>query len=120
MATTQLPKEKGKTISTLIRRKIVQALAGVCWYGDLDEIEFLSRLYKLDQLPSNDERYKDAAGDIYQHRMNNEDWDDLWIFSDDRFDLRTGSDETFLRFLAESVHPRLGATQLWRKKSSMM
>ena len=57
-------------------------------------------------MPSTDSRFKDAAGDIWQHRVNNPyDWDDDWIFTDPRFDLMHGDDETFLRFLAETVHP---------------
>jgi hypothetical protein len=109
MVTAQLPSaEKAQnTITGLIRRKVCKVLTGFCWYGDLEEIEFLSRLYRLDQLPSTDERYNDAARDIYQHRMNNEDWDDFWIFADDRFGLRNGSDQTFLKFVAESVHPEV-------------
>jgi hypothetical protein len=55
-------------------------------------------------MKSYDSRYKDAAGDIYQHRINNNDWSDDWIFSDGRFELAK-SDEKFLRFLAETVHP---------------
>src|SRR5699024_12142258 len=37
--------------------------------------------------------------------VNNWDWEDDWVFNDDRFQLRNGSDETFLNFLAETVHP---------------
>jgi hypothetical protein len=51
--------------------------------------------------------FEDAEGDIWQHRVNNPlDWDDMWVFSDDRFGLQA-NDETFLRFLAESVHPEV-------------
>jgi AbiJ N-terminal domain 3 len=95
------------TLSSLTRRKVIQALAGICWSGDIGELEFLSRLYDLDQLPSTDARFDDAARDIIQHRIANDDWDDLWIFSDERFGLRSGRDETFLRFIAESVHPEV-------------
>ena len=53
---------------------------------------------------STDPRYKSAAGDIYQHRVNNLDWPDDWVFDDERFGL-AASDEKLLRFLAETVHP---------------
>jgi hypothetical protein len=33
-------------------------------------------------LPSNDPRFNDAAGDIWQHRINNFDWDIDWVFYD--------------------------------------
>lgn len=77
----------------------------VAWSGKLDDVDFLARLYDLQALPSFDSRYKDAAGDIYQHRVNNFDWDDDWVYDDDRFGLRNGADELLLRFLCETVHP---------------
>jgi hypothetical protein len=56
-------------------------------------------------MPSTDSRFKDAAGDIWQHRVNNHDWDDDWIFHDPRFNLFQADDEVFLRFLCETIHP---------------
>lgn len=80
-------------------------LENVAWNGQLDDVEFLSRLFDLQQLPSTDSRYKDAAGDIWQHRYNNDDWENDWVFSDGRFRLIDGPAEQFLRFLCEVVHP---------------
>lgn len=42
----------------------------------VDEVEFLDRLYDLDDLPSTDRRHRPARGDITQHRIANLDWDD--------------------------------------------
>jgi len=75
------------------------------WSGRLEHPAFLSRLYDLESLPSRDSRYANAAGDIHQHMVNNWDWDDDWVFGDDRFNLRDGTDGNFLDFLAETVHP---------------
>lgn len=80
-------------------------LEAVAWSGALDDVEFLSRLYDLHSLPSQDSRFKDAAADIWQHRVNNDDWDQDWVFSDERFRLKDGPPEQFLRFLCETVHP---------------
>lgn len=80
-------------------------LENVAWNGQLDDVEFLSRLFDLQQLPSTDSRYKDAAGDIWQHRYNNDDWERDWVFTDSRFRLIDGPAEQFLRFLCEVVHP---------------
>lgn len=80
-------------------------LETVAWNGALDDVEFLSRLYDLHALPSHDNRFKDASADIWQHRVNNDDWDQYWIFLDERFHLKDGPPELFLRFLCESVHP---------------
>lgn len=75
------------------------------WSGRLSDNDFLGRLYDLTKMPSYDLRFKDAAGDIWQHTTNNSDWDAEWVFSDSRFNLRGCSDDEFLRFLCESLHP---------------
>ena len=80
-------------------------LDSVAWHGQLDDVEFLSRLFDLERLPSTDRRFKDAAGDIWQHRYNNDDWDSDWVFTDSRFRLIDGPADQFLRFLCEVVHP---------------
>ena len=94
-------------ISQVTRRNIIDAIAveKVNWSGRLEEPQFLSRLFHLSDLPSYDRRFKDAAGDIWQHRVNNSDWEDDWVFYDARFDLLNGDDETFLVFLCEAIHP---------------
>jgi hypothetical protein len=56
-------------------------------------------------LLSTDARFKNATGDIWQYRSNSYDWDDDWVFRDDRFDLLDGDDGIFLRFLCETIHP---------------
>ena len=73
-------------------------MEGIKIYGRLEEIDFLSRIWDLDYMPSFDSRFKNATGDIIQHTINNNDWDDNWIFSDSRFNLIRGDDEIFLRF----------------------
>ena len=95
-------------LSEVTRLAIIDELTvrGVNWAGRLEEPDFLARLYDLSALPSNDRRFRDAASDIWQHRVNNpEDWDDDWVFYDARFGLLRGDDEQFLRFLAETIHP---------------
>lgn len=98
---------EGASLPREIRMNILDGLRldDVAWYGRLDDVEFLSRLFDLQQLPSTDSRFKDAASDIWQHRINNDDWDRDWIFSDDRFQLMSGPIDGFLRFLCEVVHP---------------
>lgn len=97
-----------KLITQVTRRKIFDTitLSKVIWEGRLEEPDFLARMYDLDTMPSTDSRYKTAAGDIRQHRVNNpEDWPDDWVFTDSRFGLQHGDDELILRFLAEMLHP---------------
>jgi hypothetical protein len=95
------------SISEPTRRDIVDHVRAnnIKWYGRLEEIDFLNRLFDLKQMPSTDPRFKDAAGDIFQHRVNNYDWSEDWVFSDGRFELMDGPDEKFVRFLCEMLHP---------------
>ncbi|MBX3521647.1 MAG: hypothetical protein KF807_00415 [Xanthobacteraceae bacterium] len=97
------------SITDLTRRAIFDSFSAqkINWCGNLSDIDFLSRLYDLTKMPSYDHRYENAAGDIYQHRINNYDWEDDWVLTDARFNLLHGDDESFLRFLCETVHPRV-------------
>lgn len=95
-------------LSRVTRQSIIDGLKidRVAWSGRLEEVEFLQRLYDLEVLPSHDDRFKNAARDIWQHRVNNPTyWSDEWIYGDARFNLLQGPTEVFLRFLCEMVHP---------------
>ncbi len=94
------------TISELTRRDIFDFIrANITWSGRLSEAEFLGRLYDLESLPSGDRRFSSLSGDIWQHRVNNFDWDDDWVLTDPRLGLESGPDEVLLAFLAEMLHP---------------
>jgi hypothetical protein len=94
-------------ISQVTRRDIFDAMTAesIDWAGRLDGQAFLSRLFDLQSLPSTDNRYKDAAGDIWKHTVANDDWEYHWIFHDSRFNLLNCDDEILLRFLCETIHP---------------
>jgi hypothetical protein len=96
-----------RRISQVTRRDIFDYIRteGGPWWGRMDEIAFLGRVYDLEELPSTDARYSTAGRDIFQHRVNNYDWDDDWVFHDSRFQLGSGPDELLLGFLAQMVHP---------------
>lgn len=81
------------------------------WAGRLEGSNFLSRMFDLENMPSNDNRFPNAAGDIWQHRVNNYDWEDDWIFNDDRFNLLNCDDSKFLDFLCEMIHPLVRANK---------
>lgn len=107
--TTVVPdwRETKEELPGATRRNIIDGLRidNVAWWGRLDEVEFLERLCDLETLPSFDSRFRTASGDIWQHRVNNFDWEDDWVYSDRRFDLVGGPADAFLRFLCEMVHP---------------
>lgn len=75
------------------------------YHGRLSQIDFLKKLYALDKMPSDDERYETAEIDIWQHTVNNDDWESDWVFSDDRFELLKGNDNILLDFLCAVFHP---------------
>jgi uncharacterized protein (TIGR02391 family) len=86
----------------------------VSWSGKIREIDFLNRIFKLSDMPSTDSRYETAEQDIWQHRVNNYDWEDDWIFNDKRFSF--DNDDTFLNFVAEVFHPLVRYEQgNWRE-----
>lgn len=75
------------------------------FYGRLSELDFLKRTYDLKKLPSFDSRFGDAEGDIWQHTVNNDDYEDGWVFEDERFGLLVGEDDVLLSFLCSVFHP---------------
>ncbi len=75
------------------------------YFGTLNEIEFLKRLYDLENMPSEDNRYKNAEDDIFQHTVNNDDYENGWVFTDKRFGLEYCDDEEYLKFICEIFDP---------------
>lgn len=94
-------------ITEITRRNLFDevSLLKINWAGRLSDVQFLSRIFDLKSLPSTDHRFKDAGQDIRQHRINNYDWENDWIFYDHRFNLLYCDDKTFLVFLCETIHP---------------
>lgn len=95
------------SITEVSRRKIMDYMLVSCihWSGNLDDCEFMGRLYNLKDLPSYDYRFSTAYSDIYQHTVMNTDWPPSWPFTDSRFNLLYAQDEDFLRFICETIHP---------------
>ena len=70
------PDLEGRPLSLRTKRAISKILeqGKSPWIGTIDPVEFLLPLFELDKLPSTDSRFKDMAGDIWQHCVNNDDW----------------------------------------------
>lgn len=84
--------------------------------GRFSEIGFLKRIYDLKALPSYDRRFEDAEGDIWQHTVNNDDYENGWVFEDERFELLNGDDDVLLRFLCAVFHPAVRVeTGYWKE-----
>lgn len=75
------------------------------YYGRLSEIEFLKKIYALDEIPSTDPKFDNAEDDIWQHTVNNHDWEYGWFFEDHRFNLLEVSDKELLNFLCHVFNP---------------
>jgi hypothetical protein len=85
------------------------------YFGRLEETEFLKRLYDLKSMPSLDSRFQDAESDIWQHTVNNDDYLFCWVFEDERFQLKDGSDEVYLKFICEIFHPTVRLERYWKE-----
>ncbi len=72
--------------------------------GDSELISFLNRIWPLDQMPSEDHRFKTASGDIHKHMVMNDDWTVEELFTR-RLGLINSEDDVFGRFLETYVHP---------------
>lgn len=93
-------------ITELTRRNIIDYLfvRGYPFHGRMGLIDFLKRIWPLASMPSTDSRFKDAEGDIWQHMINNSDWDDDYLLYS-HLDILNCNDETFLKFLETCLHP---------------
>lgn len=74
------------------------------FHGRLDLISFLQRIWNLSQMPSTDSRFENAAGDIWQHMVRNNDWTWRELLTS-RLNILGCEDSEFLRFLEQCLHP---------------
>ncbi|WP_423190365.1 abortive infection family protein [Alkalibacterium sp. f15] len=61
-------------------------------------------MFELNELPTNDGRYKNMKEDIQQHTVNNNDWEPYWAFSDERLNI-FGDTEVLTSFIEQIFHP---------------
>jgi ABC-type multidrug transport system ATPase subunit len=66
-------------------------------------LPFLSEIWDLHKMPSEDSRFSDAHRDIFQHTVNNNDWDEEYLFVD-RLKLLEDNDR-FIKFLEVFLRP---------------
>ena len=72
--------------------------------GKLSLTDFLIRTWPLRDMRSTDARFQDAAGDIWQHMINNNDWDENYLYRE-YLGTTTLPDSEFINFLEQVVHP---------------
>jgi hypothetical protein len=76
----------------------------VPFIGKLDIISFLKRIWPLETMPSQDSRFKNAEGDIWQHIVNNSDYTESELLYQ-RLKICSIPDEQFIRFLEVCMLP---------------
>jgi hypothetical protein len=93
-------------LSEVTRRNILDylLLREFPFHGRLDLISFLKRIWDLSSMPSTDGRFETAEADIYQHMINNYDWEYDYLLNT-YLDLPSCNDEIFASFLENCVHP---------------
>ena len=94
-------------ISEITRRDVIDALlldSTAPFHGRLDLISFLKRVWPLTAMSSTDGRFNNAEGDIWQHMVNNSDWEMSELLYR-RLGIIEIPDERFARFLETCVHP---------------
>ena len=69
----------------LIADEIETSKISIC--GKLNDAEFLNRIFDLEQLPSQDKRYKTAFGDISCHSRFGDYETITWMFNDSCFNM---------------------------------
>jgi hypothetical protein len=73
--------------STELRKALLRNVSrsGPTWNGTVEAPDFYWQFFDLENLPSSDSRFSNAAGDMWQHTVNNFDWSDDDIVYDERF-----------------------------------
>lgn len=99
-------------ISEITRHNIVDTLIlkQGSFHGQMDYMSFLKRVWPLDKMSSTDGRFATAEGDIWQHTVNNNDWDQAYLLYD-YLGLRHCPDELFLKFVETTVHPLVDGSE---------
>lgn len=99
-------------ISEVTRRSIIDylLLRRYPFHGRLDLISFLKRIWDLSTMPSTNDRFENAEGDIWQHMISNDDWGYEFLLCT-YLDLLKCNDETFIKFLETCIHPVVLSTE---------
>ncbi len=72
---------------------------------DLSYLPFLNSIWNLRSMPSLDPRFTNAYDDIKQHTINNDDWDEDFLFFD-RLKLLE-DDDSYNKFVEATVSPKI-------------
>lgn len=89
-------------ISSEKRLELYKAISALgCIWGEhsrIDSVQFLNKIWELRLMSSSDPRFRTAAEDAKKHLIDNDDWDNDYVFLD-RFKLLDCKEEEFIKFL---------------------
>jgi ABC-type lipoprotein export system ATPase subunit len=97
----KISKKTKSTLFEILKESIYQPDAALYENWILD---FLNSIWDLKSLPSEDNRFKNADEDVWQHLINNDDWDYDYLFIERLGLLENDSD--FIKFLETFVYPK--------------
>lgn len=106
------------SLSEVTRRDVIDYLLLMQppFSGRLDLVTFLERVWPLKSMPSTDSRYKTAAGDIWKHMIDNNDWTYEYLFFD-YLDVLHCDVAVFLKLIEAVVHPAVKSDEPSARKS---
>jgi hypothetical protein len=100
------------------------------WTARISYVDFYKQIFDLEALPSTDNRYDTALGDMWQHTINNDDWDDDYILDDARFSPLEMTDDQFGKFSGwlsasmpaprKSWKPSARSSSRWYRRSAKL
>lgn len=94
-----------KKIKREVYNTIVNTPSFLGKYNEYDGVlTYLSKIWELKDMPSEDSRFKNAYDDTYQHIVNNDDWTYDYLFTE-RLNLIDGDESKFILFLETTVNP---------------
>ena len=93
------------TISEITRRRVVALFDNSQLCTEIDEVEFLRRVWPIDTMPScyRPDSDRKLSDDIYQHTVNNYDWSNRELL--DNLGIFNCSQAQFFKFLAAVTDP---------------
>ena len=70
------------------------------WHGTMNPIEFIKRITNIDNIKIEDTRFDTLEEELWQHTVNNDDYDIDWFFEFDRLPYKQLQNIEFLKIIA--------------------
>lgn len=102
-AIAHIDDKKGRPLTEITRRDVLRTLNDVNLSGDLDLIEFLGRIWPVNDIGGDGLIFPNLVDGIRQHMYRNDDWDNDYLL--ERVGALDCSRSRFFRFLELVVDP---------------